>query len=156
MVETDEHTQESIRHELSDLSAKNIALFAVALSAIILLVLLAAYGLFRRFAGIQMRAQPPPSPLKYTREPAPGPHLQADPRQELKEMRAAEDSVLTQYGWIDAEKGIVRIPIDRAMQILAQKGLPTRATTDEGQQGAASNKPTEQEPGKAQKEQKAR
>lgn len=130
MAETN-HTQESsdsvlVGHELRDLSPKKIALFAVALNAIILLVLLASYALFRRFADIEVRNQIPPSPLTYTREPVPGPHLQANPRQELKEMRAAEDSVLNHYGWIDAEKGIVRIPIDRAIEILAQKGLPAR------------------------------
>ena len=42
-------------------------------------------------------------------------------------MRAEEDQILGSYGWIDRERGIVRVPIDRAITLLAQKGLPTRA-----------------------------
>ncbi len=163
MAETN-HTQESREssggtpagHELRDLSPKNIALFAVALTVTILLVLLVSYELFRRFATIEMRAQIPPSPLTYTREPAPGPHLQVNPTRELKEMRAAEDSVLNHYGWIDPDKGIVRIPIDRAIEILAQKGLPARTKIEEQKQEAGSNKQGEQESEKASKEQGAR
>ncbi len=30
------------------------------------------------------------------------------------------------YGWVDQPAGVVRIPIDRAMELLAQRGLPTR------------------------------
>jgi hypothetical protein len=45
----------------------------------------------------------------------------------LKALRATEDAVLTTYGWVDKSKGIVHIPIDRAMDLLLQRGLPTRA-----------------------------
>jgi hypothetical protein len=41
-------------------------------------------------------------------------------------MRAAEDAALDSYGWVDKDAGIVRIPVDRAMEILAKKGLPSR------------------------------
>jgi len=44
----------------------------------------------------------------------------------LKQLRATEDAILTTYGWVDREKGIVRIPIDRAIDLLATRGLPTR------------------------------
>jgi hypothetical protein len=33
---------------------------------------------------------------------------------------------LNSYGWVDQQAGIARIPIDRAMALLAQRGLPTR------------------------------
>ncbi len=42
--------------------------------------------------------------------------------------RDREAAELESYGWIDRKSGIVRIPIDRAMDLLAQRGLPTRAT----------------------------
>jgi len=115
-----------------------------------------SYGLFSRFANIQMRSQTPPSPLVSTRQPFPGPRLQVNPAKDIQEMRAAEDATLNSYGWVNPEAGIVRIPIDRAIEILAQKGLPARATTEEGKQEAASNKQGEQKPGKASKEQGTR
>lgn len=44
----------------------------------------------------------------------------------LKALRATEAAALTTYGWVDKDKGIVHIPIDKAMELLLQRGLPTR------------------------------
>jgi hypothetical protein len=41
-------------------------------------------------------------------------------------MRAAEERVLQSYGWVDREKNIVRVPIERAMEAIVKKGLPMR------------------------------
>ncbi len=113
-------------HELRDLSPKNIAIFAASLAVTILVVLWVCYELFQHYATVSMKAEVPPSPLSYTREPTPEPHLLVVPGQELKAMRAEEDSMLNSYDWVDREKGIVRIPIQRAIDILAQRGLPSR------------------------------
>jgi hypothetical protein len=40
------------------------------------------------------------------------------------ELRTAEDTDLNSYGWVDRTAGIARIPIDRAMQLLLERGLP--------------------------------
>jgi hypothetical protein len=52
--------------------------------------------------------------------------LQIDAHNELRQMRVAEDAMLNSYGWVDKDSGRVRIPIERAMEILAKKGLPAR------------------------------
>ncbi len=143
-------------HELGDLSPRNIVLFAVALSAAIVLVLLVSYGLLRRFANVEMRSETPLNPLASTRQVAPGPRLQVNPEKDIREMRAAEDARLNSYGWVDPTAGIVRIPIDRAMEILAQKGLPARAAAEEGKQGAGSQEQKKQASGDTSKEQGAR
>ncbi len=57
----------------------------------------------------------------------PEPRLQANAVEDLRQMRAVEDQVLNSYGWVDRKKGVVRIPIDRAIELLAQRGLPGRA-----------------------------
>src|SRR4051812_28868569 len=44
----------------------------------------------------------------------------------LKQLRATEDARLTTYGWLDRENGVVHIPIDRAIDMVLQRGLPTR------------------------------
>jgi len=44
----------------------------------------------------------------------------------LKELRATEDAALTTYGWVDRQNGVVHIPIYKAMDLLLQRGLPTR------------------------------
>jgi hypothetical protein len=116
-----------VGYELSDLKARNIALFAAALAITIALVLLVSYWLFEFAAVQQAEKEHPPSPLASTREPTPEPRLQVNAPKNLQEMRAAEDALLKNYGWIDQKAGIVRIPVDRAIELLAKRGLPARA-----------------------------
>ena len=115
-------------HEVSDINPKKISLVGIALALIILASLLVTYGLFHYFYISETRTRPAPSPLSYSREPTPEPRLSVKPGEDLKSLRAEEDAILKTYGWIDREKGIVRIPIDRAIEILAERGLPVRAT----------------------------
>ena len=42
----------------------------------------------------------------------------------LAEFRAQEDAFLTSYGWVEKDKAIARMPIDAAMKIVAERGLP--------------------------------
>ncbi len=63
------------------------------------------------------------NPLK---EP-PEPRLQKTPVADIKAVRKDEDAVIQSYGWVDPDKGIVRIPVDRAMDLVAKEGLPSRA-----------------------------
>lgn len=118
-------------HEASDLDPTRIALFAVTLAMIIVGVIFVAHALYRRFATVEIKSQAIPSPLSYTREPTPEPHLEVNPGQALKAMRAAENAVLHSYDWVDKEQGVVRIPIDRAIAILAARGLPARPARNE-------------------------
>lgn len=120
----------TVGHELSDLKPGNIALFAAALAITITLVLVVSHWLFEFAMVQQAETQRPPSPLASTREPMPEPHLQVHAPKDLQEMRAAEDVVLKSYGWIDPKEGIVRIPVDRAMELLAKRGLPVRPEAD--------------------------
>src|ERR1700723_3740293 len=66
------------------------------------------------------------SPAQDARQLPPEPRLEETPMTDLQEMRAAEDQVLHSYGWSDQQNGIVRLPIDRAMELIAQRGLPVR------------------------------
>ncbi|MFZ0916574.1 MAG: hypothetical protein WAN04_06745 [Candidatus Udaeobacter sp.] len=53
----------------------------------------------------------------------PPPRLEVKPGAGLAKLRAAEDFDLNSYGWVDRDAGIVRIPIDRAIQVILQRGL---------------------------------
>jgi hypothetical protein len=62
----------------------------------------------------------------------PTPRVQTDDgNQDVAELHAREDLLLDNYSWIDQSKGTVRIPIERAMEIIAQKGLPVAAPVQE-------------------------
>ncbi|HEY7218420.1 MAG TPA: hypothetical protein VH985_08495 [Candidatus Binatia bacterium] len=114
-------------HELSDLSPKKIGWFGMALAGLIIAALAVSYVFFDYLYTTVRRARPQPSPLSYSREPTPEPRLSIKPGDELKTLRAEETKLLEGYEWIDRDKGIVRIPIARAMELLAQRGLPARS-----------------------------
>ena len=54
----------------------------------------------------------------------PLPRLQTRPAADLTAFRASEDLVLQGYAWVDQETGVVRIPVARAIELIAQRGLP--------------------------------
>ena len=56
----------------------------------------------------------------------PEPRLQTDPQQELRDLRARQQSRLTGYGWVNKEAGVARIPIEDAMRMVVEQGLPVR------------------------------
>src|SRR6476659_1059001 len=60
------------------------------------------------------------------REP-PTPNLQKQPFKDIYLLRQGETEKLTSYGWVDKDGGVARIPIDRAMALMLQKGFPARA-----------------------------
>jgi hypothetical protein len=59
----------------------------------------------------------------------PEPRLEKSERTELREFIENEDGKLATYNWIDKDKGVVQIPIDRAMDLIVQRGLPVRPPT---------------------------
>jgi len=52
--------------------------------------------------------------------PPPEPRLQTAPADDLRNLRAAEQTRLTTYGWVDRKAGVVRIPIERAKELVAE------------------------------------
>jgi len=65
-------------------------------------------------------------------EVPPEPRLEPHPAEQLKALRQHEDEVLGTYGWVDRKAGVVRIPIDRAMDLMAQRGFPARSEETAG------------------------
>jgi hypothetical protein len=115
-----------VGHELSDLRPGYIALFGIALTAVIVAAVVITSLLIHFKAAEHSRQETPVPRLAQEREATPGPRLQVDAQSELHQMRAAEDAALNNYGWVDKNAGIVRIPVDQAMEVLAKKGLPAR------------------------------
>lgn len=62
----------------------------------------------------------------YLNQNFPSPQLEIDERTQLDQVRLKEEEMLATYGWVDQKAGVVRIPIERAMDLIAQRGLPTR------------------------------
>lgn len=52
------------------------------------------------------------------------------PVTDLHDMRKAEQEALSTYGWVDQQKGVVRMPIAEAKKVLVQRGLPVQAQAE--------------------------
>jgi hypothetical protein len=117
-----------VHHEESDVNFRAILGFGAGLivvAAVVNLLIYVLFGYFNGREGVQAPAEYPLAATQGHREP-PEPRLQTDPRQDLADLRAKEDEQLTSYGWVDKNAGIVRIPIDDAMKLTLERGLPAR------------------------------
>ena len=88
------------------------------------------YGTFFFFEGQERgadaAAQKYPLAVGQHKEP-PSPNLQTQPFRDVYTLRQGESDKLGSYGWVDKDGGIARIPIDRAMDVMLEKGFPARA-----------------------------
>jgi hypothetical protein len=133
-------------HEASDVDVRSLAYFGGVLFLVLVLTLISMRWVFFHYAKSQQLG-PPPTPFENARTLPPAPRLQVEPRLELEHYRQAQQQMLTSYGWVDRPNGIVRIPIDRAITLLLERGLPTR--TQSAPAGETAGKPEPQGNGAA-------
>jgi hypothetical protein len=127
------HDAPQPHHETSDVDVRAVFAFGGGLIIVAIAIHLVIFGLFRFFSAREARQPPPQFPLAVQDENRlpPQPRLQTNPRQDLRDLRAKEDAILQSYGWIDKNNGVVRIPIQRAMELTVQRGLPARQETQQ-------------------------
>lgn len=113
-------------HETRDMNLRAIVISLTGLTILIILSLAIVGGFLTILSNQQAGQQVTLPPLAQSQEP-PEPRLQPSPRQELKAMQAEETKTLTTYGWVSKEAGVVRIPIDRAMDLALERGFPTHS-----------------------------
>ncbi|HEV2234629.1 MAG TPA: hypothetical protein VGV68_14650 [Terriglobia bacterium] len=125
-METERH--QTAQHETTDANISALVKFCIGL---FLLIVAALFGMRLMFSYFNRTRQlgPAASPFAYTKAAPPGPGLQVHPAQDLKRLVLGEDEKLNSYGWVDQKAGIARIPIDRAMDLLIEKGLPVRGAS---------------------------
>jgi hypothetical protein len=121
-----------VHHETTDVHIGGILLFGAGLFVVAVIVHLLVWVLFGYFSGREELRAAREYPLTAGRENElpPEPRLQIHPREDMLDLHAHEEEVLTTYGWVDKNAGIVRIPIEEAMKIVVQRGLPTRQVPD--------------------------
>jgi hypothetical protein len=125
-------------YEKRDLDPRKIALFAAGGAVVLLFAAALAFWMVQSSTRRHAALQSPRRPAQ-TRERVAQPRLQVRGFDELREMRKAEETILDSYGWVDREKGIVRIPVDRAMEILAEKEGARREATGASQKSKNKN-----------------
>lgn len=127
--------------EPKDLGSRPIYGFLISLVVIGILIYYVLWGVFNGLDAWSRRHERQGSPLVQaevdTREPDaprthekiqrefPEPRLEDNERTELDPFRYQEEQTLNSYGWVDQNAGVARIPIERAMELIVQRGLPT-------------------------------
>jgi len=123
MADTAHHTARG--HEISDAPLRPVILTGVVLAVIAAVVLIGSIGIFDYLERTRPLGQE--NPMSAVKVPVPEmPLLQEHPSIDLEQMRAQEDQILSSYGWVDRNAGVVRIPIERAMELQLQRGFPVR------------------------------
>jgi hypothetical protein len=119
------------RHETQDTPVSGIVWLGAVFVVLLIggmLVSLWDFGFFTRHQPLG----PPPTPFQSSRPTPPAPQLQVAPEVDWQNYMKQQLQTGDSYGWVDRKAGIVRIPIDRAMDLVLKRGLPVR-----GQQGPA-------------------
>jgi hypothetical protein len=153
-----EEHNEGTGFEREDWNAGTVYAFLGGLAVVCLLVYFVLRGMYAYLDARSQASQPPQNPLVTARGPTarnqpraevqtqikntfPDPRLEENERQEINQFRLGEEETLNSYGWVDQPAGVVHIPIERAMELVAQRGLPTRSQTETAQSAATKRKP---------------
>ncbi len=157
--EPEDHSPEEIDrskgYEASDVRVSGVVVFLVALSIFAVVTGLLAYGVgkvldarmnkedgptsrWARPVNVRPLGNMPSNPEMQSKlgemtEHFPTPRLQTDDgNQDVADLHAREDLLLDNYSWVDESTGKVRIPIERAMELIAQRGLPVAKAVTQG------------------------
>jgi len=137
-----------LNHETTDISLEGVGKLALGFIVVLLTISAAMYGTFR-LLDRQARARQAPiskinadrpvvdvagAPLMNApnmldasgRQPA-GPELLTNEPLWLRDIRARQLAATTTYGWVDKDAGVVRMPVERAKELILDGGLPVTA-----------------------------
>ena len=120
-----------IRFEMTDLRTRPVVITGFSILGV---MWLSAFALFfyYRFAAEhipQNAVQAAPVAPAQNAQP-PEPRLQVSPRTDYQAFAAYENAQLSKYSWIDRANGVVGIPIERAMELIAQRGIPPQPASE--------------------------
>jgi len=126
MEHTVHHSPNGAGHEQSEVSVRLIVVSLGFLAIGTALVFILVVGIFRYFYDTNKTADA----LRQGVVP-PEPRIEVAPYEQLQRLRVQEDHILNSYAWVDQKAGTVRVPIDRAIDMLAAKGLPSHNYLDD-------------------------
>lgn len=152
----DQHPTGQEGYEREDMSPAGLFYFMVGLAIVGILIQCIVTGMYRYLDSYDSKHQAPMNPMAVKtgvdprtmtfkdaegqmQKTFPQPVLEDNERQQFGALVEKQDEVLASYDWVDQKNGVVRIPIDKAMDLLAQRGLPVR------EQGAAPAVPSKNE-----------
>lgn len=123
-------------YEVTDFSPRPVLLFGVGILVLVGVSFVLLIGVLKVLEHLN---PPGPAASLIARPPQipPSPRLEIEEGGDYGEALRHSEAILNHYGWADRQAGKVRIPIDRAIDILAERGLPSRPAAPPAAQGAA-------------------
>ena len=139
MEHTAHHTTNGAGHEQSEVSVRLIVVSLAFLAVATLVTLVLVVGIFRYFYDANGTAE-----ATRLAQPVipPEPRIEVAPYEQLQQLRVKEDHVLSTYAYVDKSSGTVRVPIDKAIDLLAASHLPARQTEQPQTAAAGVSLPT--------------
>jgi len=155
----------SAGYERSDTNVTGIAVFITGLAIFVAVVGVLCYGIgawfnarmnredgpngkWTKTADVRQLGNLPSSPELQNKvaeltKSFPTPRLLTDDGdQDVADLHARESLLLDNYSWVDQKSGKVRIPIERAMELIAQRGLPVAPAVQTAPLMTGDSKPT--------------
>jgi hypothetical protein len=126
----------SAGYEKRDVNIRGLFQFAFWMAVVLLVTLVGMRFTFDFFKRVEPLG-PAASPIETPRLIPPRPLLQVQPHQELEDYCVAQQQAVGTYAWVNQSGGVVRIPVDRAMQLILERGLPARSASDAAAAGAS-------------------
>ncbi len=129
-----EPVHRDVAYDATDVTPRAVLSFLMYLGLAIVVALLVVWWSLVLIESRAARFDQPPSPVRQgIKEPEPPePRLQgvpghaSDPQQDLREYLSETQKELSSYGWVDEKAGVAHIPVEDAMRIIADKGLPQK------------------------------
>jgi hypothetical protein len=160
-----EEVDTSLGYEPSDVRVTGIVVFLTALAIFVAVTGILSYGIGKAInarmaredgprskwtatADVRQLGNLPSSPELQHRmaeltQRFPSPRVQTDDgNQDVADLHAREDILLDNYSWADRAQGKVRIPIERAMELIAGGGLPVAPAVEQAPLLSGDQKPT--------------
>lgn len=124
-----EGVKQLVGYETTDADAGPVVRFALFLLIVTLSIAGLVIGFYKYLDARESVEKARHYPMSETvRRPLPPrPRLQTYPFTDITALRSDERRLLDEYAWVDKNAGVVRIPIERAIDVLAERGLPHRA-----------------------------
>jgi hypothetical protein len=155
------HTGHEVEFEHQDLGTRGVFAFLIGLAVVgvvIYFIIVGMYSFLDKYERSQMTTASPLAPSNDVGSryigyrPGQGdyverqfkengaPMLEIDERTQLKQYLMNQENQLNSYGWVDEKAGVAHIPIERAMELIAQRGLPVYSPGNANAKTSAENK----------------
>src|SRR5208337_5654875 len=126
--------------EREDLGTRGVFAFMIGLAVIGIVIYFIIVGMYSFLDNYERSQMATASPLVTTKEAMSrvvtqadmdkafkdngAPMLETDERGQFRSFLMNQENQLNSYGWVDEKDGVAHIPIERAMELTVQRGLP--------------------------------